>query len=47
MRSPNLLGAVSPQLPGMALPDEYPDPVLPAALVQEELIARTASGGMR
>lgn len=44
---PNLLGAVSPQLPGMALPDEYPDPVLPAALVQEELIARTASGGMR
>jgi protein gp37/ParB-like chromosome segregation protein Spo0J len=26
---PNLLGAVNPQLPGMQMPDEYPEPSLP------------------
>jgi protein gp37 len=36
---PNLLGAVNPQLPGMQMPDEYPDPALP---VQAELITRAA-----
>lgn len=40
---PNLLGAVNPQLPGMQMPDEYPEPELPGACETESLFA---AGGM-
>lgn len=33
---PNLLGSVSPQLPGMQMPDEYPD--VPAPAVEPDLL---------
>ena len=37
---PNLLGAVNPQLPGMQMPDEYPEPRHAAGDVQGGLFAR-------
>lgn len=39
---PNLLGAVNPQLPGMQMPDEYPEPQHAAADVQDGLFERGA-----
>lgn len=38
---PNLLGAVNPQLPGMQMPDEYPEPRHAAPDVQDGLFDRT------
>jgi len=40
---PNLLGSVNPQLPGMQMPDEYPEPRHPAGGVQGGLFAREGS----
>jgi len=37
---PNLLGAVNPQLPGMQMPDEYPEPRHAAGDVQAGLFGR-------
>ncbi len=37
---PNLLGAVNPQLPGMQMPDEYPEPRYAAGDVQGGLFGR-------
>ena len=37
---PNLLGAVNPQLPGMQMPDEYPEPRHAAGDVQVGLFSR-------
>jgi len=39
---PNLLGAVNPQLPGMQMPDEYPDPKCAASDIQAGLFDREA-----
>jgi len=39
---PNLLGAVNPQLPGMQMPDEYPEPKYAAGDVQAGLFDREA-----
>jgi len=37
---PNLLGAVNPQLPGMQMPDEYPEPRYSARQIQGELLTK-------
>jgi len=39
---PNLLGAVNPQLPGMQMPDEYPEPKYAAGDIQAGLFDREA-----
>jgi len=37
---PNLLGSVHPQLPGMQMPNEYPEPRHAAGSLQADLFAK-------